>query len=303
MIDQKSKNNSKVLVICGPTSTGKTKLALSVASAYPESLIICADSRQAYKDIPVVSGQDVPNNLPKSIKIFGLNIFEPNEPSNIAQYISLMWKVIEDRQNTPVIIVGGSGLYVKALIEPLEDMFVPPDLKLREQLSNKSAKNLQDILEKLNPVKFKQLNQSDINNPRRLIRAIEISQAPKNHFPKKPNFKYTQIGIKPNSKDLEKNITHRVEERIKAGAIEEVGLLLNQYPDRSLPIYSALGIPQIIQYIDKLISIEQLISLWSRAEISYAKRQMVWFKKQSSIIWYHQSDVQDQSSRISQYLS
>ena len=182
-----------ILVICGPTASGKTSLAISVAknlliqSSFraksrnltppPSVNLLSADSRQIYRGLDIVTGKDIPEDLPPSINFFGLDLVEPNQSFNLSDYVQYSKKVIQESlsQKIPLIIVGGTGLYLKAITSDLLNVQVPPNQSLRSELEKLTLVELQNKLQEVNPEKYKSLNNSDVNNPRRLIRALEIA--------------------------------------------------------------------------------------------------------------------------------
>ncbi|HEX9008241.1 MAG TPA: tRNA (adenosine(37)-N6)-dimethylallyltransferase MiaA [Patescibacteria group bacterium] len=296
----------KVLIICGPTATGKTSLALKIAKILGGASILSADSRQIYTGLDIVSGKDIPKDLDSSIRFFGINLFKPNQIANLSEYVGYARKVLKEEisENHPVIIVGGTGLYLKGLTEELSDIGVPNDLDLRDRLSSLSTASLQDELKKLDQNKFDSLNNSDKNNPRRLIRYIEIASNGdhKKILTSLPDVEFVWIGLSPRA-NLAELIKDRVVERISHGAVDEVKKLLKNYPDTGLPIYSSLGVKELITFIDNKISDVDMIDLWTRSEINYSKRQMVWFKKQPNIIWYDEStDPKDLALKLAKII-
>ncbi len=320
-----------ILVICGPTASGKTSLALSIAkeiffprsSVIPDPLrrsfseaslignpsgksvhILSADSRQIYKGLDIITGKDIPADLPSNIKFFGLDLVSPNQVFNVSDFVAYSQKIITDsaEQNIPLIIVGGTGLYLKAITSNLLDVHVPPDKELRSELEKLTLSDLKKRLEELNPSKYSSLNNSDLNNPRRLIRAIEISYSfkqtnvipgltrnPEQFHDQNQNFLW--LGLKVDKQIQENKIHQRVLDRLENGAIDEVKKLIPHYPDTSLPIHSSLGVKQIKEYLAGNISKEQLTDLWTKVEVDYARRQMVWFNKQSGIVWYDKDSI------------
>lgn len=290
----------KVLVICGPTSTGKTSLALKIAKLLGSASIISADSRQVYTDIDIVSGKDTPSDLPSSIRFFGLSLFKPNEVSNLSDYVNYARKIITEEleKKHNVIIVGGTGLYLKGITLDLTDIFIPNDPELREELSVSSMEELQKKLKALAPEKFGLMNNSDKHNSRRLIRAIEVASnllPVKNTVPV-PSAVFEWVGLSP-KEDLHKLIKQRVIDRLEQGVLDEVKNLLAKYPDTKLPVFSSLGVGEIIDFLKRKITKDELIDLWTRSEENYAKRQIVWFKKQPEIIWYDESINRDELAK------
>ena len=282
----------KVLVICGPTATGKTSLAFNVAKYFDQVSIISVDSRQVYQELNIVSGKDLPVDLPSNIHFFGLDIWKPTDRANLSEYVDLIRKTIttEVGLRRKVILVGGTGLYLKGITDDLSDISVPQDPKIREELEKLSVVNLQEKLRKVDSIKFNKLNNSDLNNPRRLIRYLEIAlnKNGKKNISPVPNVNFIWIGLLP-SKDQLSAIRNRVLERLKNNAIEEVKNLIEKYKDLKLPIFTALGVSEIVSYLNHEINMDQLVELWTRNEFNYSKRQMVWFKKQPQIFWYDET--------------
>lgn len=281
--------NPNILIICGPTASGKTGLALQLAKELPKANILSVDSRQVYRSLDIVTGKDVPEDLSPHISIFGQDLFSPTTTANLGDFTRFGQKIIKQSiaSNTPLIIVGGTGLYLKSLTQNLSSVSVPPNPVLRQKLEKLSLVDLQELLHQKNPQKFTSLNHSDLFNPRRLIRAIEIASvktpAPTNSS-LKANFYW--VGLLPDKTTLKDQIRNRVQKRLDAGAVTEVSSLLRQYPDRSLPIFTSLGVSQICAFLNHEITQDQLVDIWTNVEVDYARRQIVWFKKQPDIVWY-----------------
>ena len=170
----------KLLIISGPTATGKTKLALKLAKLFGGELI-SADSRQVYKGMDIGTGKDrgTENRKQKTenrIHIWGYDLVAPNEEWSAAHFVKLANKLIPKilkRDKLP-IVVGGTGLYIKDLLRPPETLFISPNKKLRRLLEKLTLPQLQNKLRRINSRRFNIMNQSDRQNPRRLIRALEI---------------------------------------------------------------------------------------------------------------------------------
>ncbi len=289
-------HNQNILVICGPTASGKTSLALKIAGLLPRCNLLSVDSRQIYQDLDLITGKDIPADLSPNIKLYGLNLVSPNQIFNVSDFRKYSQKVIADSlaQKIPLIIVGGTGLYLQAITSNLLTVHIPPNSVLRNELEKLDLQALKKRLRELNPVKFDSLNNSDVNNPRRLIRAIEIassSQSPSANFTEIPTHSFAWIGLSQDKALQKEYIQKRVLDRLEEGAIQEVQSLLKNYQNRKLPIFSSLGVKQILEFLDQKITKEELVNLWTLAENAYARRQMVWFKKQPDIIWYDRSKI------------
>ncbi len=276
---------NKLLCIVGPTATGKTKKALALLAKQP-SILVSADSRQLYRGMSVVTGKD----HPKNIKIYGIDIVNPDQPCSVSVWYDTVMPPIRQAwvEGKLPIIVGGTGLYVRALTHGIATIAVPIDQPLRDELSVLSLTKLQDRLKSLDTFKFESMNHSDQNNPRRLIRAIEIYKDP---FFVKPrtgrNLPQTEIiGLKYSDLRVQREkITQRVLARLEQGAISETEKLLAKYPP-SLQSMSAIGYRSIIQYLEGKLTKDQMIDSWVADELSYAKRQLTWFRPTKNIKWY-----------------
>ena len=297
---------NQLLVICGPTATGKTSLALKLANKFDWELI-SADSRQVYKYMNVVTGKDLPTNskfqisnvkvgnlkvgyyTDGKIRLWGYDLVNPNEDFSVAHFIdfsSIVIKDILDRGKLP-ILVGGTGLYLRAAVYGIDTAVVPQNAKLRKSLDDKKALELLTMFEKLDGKKADSLNNSDKNNPRRLIRAIEIAKNESKTKVTKTTYNSLWIGLTvKNRETLFERIDARVEKRIGKKMDTEIEFLKSKDYLRYVPSRT-LGYKQWIEYLDSKVAWEDAIEKWKLAEHSYAKRQMTWFKKQKSIKWFN----------------
>lgn len=291
-----------ITIICGPTASGKTALALRLAEVSTKAgrpaSIISADSRQIYQGLDIITGKDIPKGFVKkenfyekdNLRLWGFDLLSPDEVYNASDFSTLTRKIIseESKQGRTVFVVGGTGFYLKSLTRPESLAQIPPNETLRKNLEKLSIGKLQQKLNSLDPQRLLQMNQSDINNPRRLIRAIEVSLSPP--FPPSSSFpqslKFSWIGLKISLDDLRPRIQKRILSRLDHGAVSEVQNLLASYPNQNLPIYTSLGIKPIIRFLNQEIDRPTLINTWFTDEMNYAKRQLTWFKKQPEIVWY-----------------
>jgi len=302
-------SSSKVLVICGPTSSGKTALALRLAGSKSVSLV-SADSRQIYRGLSLLTGKDIPAGFVKkeselsfndrkviyfekeNLRLWGFDLLLPDEIFNAADFSDLTRKILsrEQQEGRMVLVVGGTGFYLKALTEPSSLAKVKPDEVLRQKLNRLSVEELQKELKKIDPERLSLMNESDVANPRRLIRAIEVAQTPVLSAKASPTseFEFIWVGLQLPLEQIKEKIAARVDDRL-ATAVSEVGALLTGYPDRSLPIYTSLGAKPILRFLTGEISPDEMRQIWITDEVNYAKRQLTWFKKQNQIIWYDEN--------------
>src|SRR3990167_1192796 len=210
----------KILVILGATATGKSDFAVKIAKRL-NGEIISADSRQVYKGLDLGTGKITKKEM-RGVPHWLLDVARPRLKFSVAQYKLLADKKIVEiikRKKLP-IIVGGTGLYIKAIVDNINFPEVKPNLKLRKKLAKYSAQKLFNIIKKLDPARAKTV---ESKNPRRLIRAIEIAKV-LGRVPKlksKPQYDAIQIGLILPDEELKKKIYKRLIERIKQGMIAE----------------------------------------------------------------------------------
>lgn len=300
----------KVLFIVGPTGVGKTSLAFDIAQEFDFELI-SADSVQVYKGLDIISGKDIPKtskfeSLPQlrsngfnagfythhNIPIFLLDIVEPTSAFSVSQFEDLASKTIKfisEKDKIPVV-VGGTGLYIKSIVDGLDTNFIEPNLELRAELDELTINALLDKLNGLNPQKLEGMNDSERNNKRRIIRAIEIIDTGiKNQelrIKKEHENVNLMIGLVAPREVLKKRIDARVEERLKNGALEEAELLFNNYDYLVSQVKDANGYKQLFSYLKKEISFDEAIYRWKISEYHHAKNQMTWFRKYGNVEWF-----------------
>ncbi|MFA5714962.1 MAG: tRNA (N6-isopentenyl adenosine(37)-C2)-methylthiotransferase MiaB [Candidatus Paceibacterota bacterium] len=270
----------KLLVILGPTASGKTDLAIYLAKKFNGELI-SADSRMIYK------GMDIGTNKSKDFAHYLIDIINPNEDFNVAIYKKMaIEKILQihERGELP-ILVGGTGLYIKAVIENLEFPTVKADKKLRISLERKTTEELFNIYEKMDKEGAKII---DKNNRRRLIRAIEVfTSTGESFFEERKGeqlFDILQIGIKITKEELKKRIEKRVESMFKQGLEKEAKKLYKKYGFK-IPVMKTIGYWEWHDYFKGLITKEEVKERIKINTISFAKRQMTWFKKDKNIKW------------------
>jgi tRNA dimethylallyltransferase len=283
--------NYDLLVVTGPTASGKTALAAAVADKL-DGEIISADSRQVYKGMNLGTGKDYDDYLVNGIRIpyHLIDIAEPGYKYNVFEYQRDFNKVYSDLKRRKVfpIVCGGSGMYADSIITGYKMHEVPPDSGLRIELEKKSMDELKGILST-----FKTLhNSTDIDSKKRIIRAIEIehSRTTKtrqgNDFPK---VKALLVGVLFDRDSRRKRITERLKQRLNNGMVDEVKLLLDSGVNPETLIYYGLEYKFITLFLSGKISRSDMIRDLEIAIHQFAKRQMTWFRgmerKGISINW------------------
>ncbi|MBI5413174.1 tRNA (adenosine(37)-N6)-dimethylallyltransferase MiaA [Candidatus Peregrinibacteria bacterium] len=277
-----------LLVILGPTASGKTALSLEVAKKFTGE-IISADSRQIYRHmdigtdkIPVDKRGGIPHHL--------IDVAEPTERFTVADFKRLAEKTIDDilsRGKLPML-VGGTGLYIRAIVKNFAIPPENPEIKKRilEELARTGKENLHKKLKELDPEGAAKLHP---NNVPYVVRALEILLAtgkPKRDAKKQPRYDCLQIGLNPPREILFQRIDERVDSQITRGLIEEVKSLM-KYRDCASML--TLGYREVIQYLDGKISLDTATELIKKNTRSFAKRQMTWFKSDTNVFWVNPS--------------
>lgn len=275
------------LVVIGPTAVGKTALALKIAKKLP-SHILSADSVQVYKGLDIISGKDKESY--ESIPVSLLDIVSPTTPFSVSEYISSFTSSFSQiPEDTLPIIVGGTGFYLSALFEGIPTVDIKPNVGVRQELKKLSILKLQERLQITAPEKLNSMNNSDRNNPRRLIRAIEVSEKGDQVLGDKQSvlkdFKVKIIGLTCDKEALNKRIDERVDQRLKLGAVDEAKTLFKDYVNLSPQIKSASGYAQLFGYLHGEYDLDTAVKLWKTAEHQNAKKQMTWFKKMKNVEW------------------
>lgn len=279
-------SQAKLIIIVGPTASGKSKLAVKLAKKF-NGEIVSADSRQIYKGLDIGAGKITKGEM-EGIVHHLLDIASPKRKFTVVQYrkkaLGAIQKIVS-RGKIP-FLVGGTGFYIQALASGLTIPEVSPDWKLRKRLEKKNAEELFKIVQKLDPARA---NTIDRNNKRRLIRAIEIVKKTKKPVPplKKIPFPGTILflGIKKTRSALHKSIKKRLLSRLKKGMVAEVKRL--KAHGLSWKRMEELGLEYkfIAKYLQGELCYPQMVSLLEKAIKKYADRQMTWFKKDKRILW------------------
>lgn len=275
----------KIIVILGPTASGKSNIAVWLAQKIGGE-IISADSRQVYKGLDIGTGKITKREM-KGIRHYCLDIASPKKQISVSEYQICAENAVEkilQKKKVP-ILVGGSGMYIDAVLYGAPYPNVPPNPKLRKLLEKKSMEYLFRMLRKKDPARAKTI---DRNNKRRLIRALEIIAATKKPIPPlKKILLYNAlfIGIKKSKKELEKRIDFRFKKRLAEGMIEEVKNLIQKGISHKRLYELGLEYRYISEYLKGTYVKKELIEKLSRAIKQYAKRQMTWFRQYPNIRW------------------
>ncbi len=298
----------KLIVIVGPTCSGKTSLGILLAEKF-NSEIISADSRQIYKHLNIGTAKPSKEELNKINHHF-IDLLELDEYYNVSKFENDALKICKQilNQNKIPVIVGGSGLYIKALVDGIVET-VETDNDYREKLmvqkENFGNEFLHNELKKVDPVSAEKIHP---NFWKRVVRALEVYHLTgkpiwqlHNEQRRKIKFDFIQFGLMPNRQTLYKNIEARVDEMMNEGLVEEVKNILSNGYNKNLNSLNTVGYKEIISYLENEITLERAVELIKRNTRRYAKRQITWFNADDRIIWHKiesQKDINNIAENI-----
>ena len=281
-----------LVVILGPTASGKTALSLHVAEQLQGEIVSC-DSVAVYRELEIGTAKPskeerrrVPHHL--------IDIAGPEELVTAGDYSRLARQAISEiaaREHLP-IVVGGSGLYLRAL---LEGLFAGPPrseelrIRLRERAMERGTDYLHKLLRRIDPAAAQTIHANDVP---KVVRALEVSisarapmtglwQQGRNEL---QGFRILRIGLNPNREALYQRINHRAHEMFSTGLLDETRMLIDQYGPSLWPLNS-LGYKQAMQHLRGELSFEQAIVAAQQGHRNYAKRQMTWFRREPEVHW------------------
>jgi tRNA dimethylallyltransferase len=284
-----------LIIVCGPTGVGKTALGLYL-SRILDAEIISADSRQFYREMKIGTAPPSDNELQMAIHHFIGNL-SIHDDYNVSKYETEALKRIEILFQTHryALLVGGSGLYINAVCQGIDDL-PDPDSSVRLYLKDLYLKDGIEILRKklneLDPVYYKEVDRA---NPNRLLRALEVCISTGIPFselrmksPKKRNFRMIWIGLEMERSLLNTRIDKRVDRMMGEGLLEEAKQL---FPFQSLNALNTVGYKELFDHMNGKMTLDQAIEKIKTHSRRFAKRQMTWFKKQKEITWFHPDDL------------
>lgn len=282
----------KIITVVGPTSSGKSDVAVLIAKKIGGE-IISADSRQVYKGMNIGTGKVTKKEM-SGVPHYLLDVASPKKVFTVADFQKLANKAIEKilaKGKIPVLC-GGTGFYIRAIIDDLEIPDVPPNKKLRKELAGKTADELFAILKKLDK---RRAGEIDRHNPVRLIRAIEIAKTLGRVPPlqnKETKYELLEIGLNPGQKVLNERIKTRLLKRIKAGMFGEIKKLHKAGVPWSRMEDMGLEYRYVSRCLQGLIKKDEMITELNKEIEKYAKRQMTWFRKDKRVKWFKPNQIE-----------
>ncbi len=296
----------KILCIVGPTASGKTAFSLELGSYIKKMskndigiTIINADSRQLYKDFPIITAQ--PSEEEKSSHPHTLYGFlDIEEKTHLGLWLEKAHKEIENcyKNNSIPIFVGGTGMYIKALTEGIAQIpEIPIEVSenLKQELQNKGIEALYNYLQE---VDFEYSQKIHFNDTQRILRALEVfthTQKKLSDWHKESHaqskYESFKIGIGMPLEELTPYLYKRTEIMLEIGAIEEAKKALAKCDNLAMPAWSGIGCQELGLFLKNKISLEEACELWNKNTRAYAKRQWTWFRGDKSIKWAHPLDI------------
>jgi len=278
-----------LIVIAGPTASGKTAAAIELANHY-KTVIVSADSRQFYREMSIGTAKPTDDEL-SAAKHYFINSHAITDSISAGDYENQCLTLLDElfKAHDKVILVGGSGLFIKAVCEGFDEF---PDTvpgireKLNTALEEEGIEFLQNKLKRADPEYYEQV---DLANPQRIIRALEVFESTGKTYSSfrsskvnKRSFASIKFGLTLPREILYHRINHRVDEMVKHGLLEEVRTLL---PFRNINALNTVGYTELFDYFDGKSDLNTAIAAIKQNTRRFAKRQLTWFRKDNEIIW------------------
>jgi len=278
-----------VIVLLGPTASGKSSLAIEIALRL-KLPIHNIDSRQVYKGMNI--GTASPNQAQlKKVVHFLINLREANNPITVREFQKIANQSIEEtiNQKGMAFLAGGSGLYLKAITHGLLPPGVPPQPHLRKELNKLGQETCYSLLQSADPIAVRKISPNDEVRTQRALEVIYSTGKPisiqQRHYP--PPWKILEIGLNP--KDLKKRILCRTEKIYENGLIEETQMLIKRF-GKNLPMLQTIGYKEAFEVIQGKANLADAIQITSRRTQQFAKRQRTWFRKQHNPHWLNDEE-------------
>ena len=279
-----------VIVLLGPTASGKTELAIEIAE-YFKTRIHNIDSRQIYKSMDIGTAKPSENQQ-KKIKHFLIDIEEPINPINVKQFQEIAQKSIkrEIKKNYLPFLVGGSGLYMNSITKGFFVPDIPPQNNLREQLEKLEHKERWELLKNCDPISTKKINFADHVRTIRALEVFYVTGKPlstqKVHKP--PEWRILELGL--DRDNLKERILQRTKNMYLSGILEETKHLISQYGS-DLQILKTIGYRQAMDVLNNHLTIDKAIEITTTKTIQFAKRQKTWFRNKNNPTWLNNKNL------------
>ncbi|MEH2291206.1 tRNA (adenosine(37)-N6)-dimethylallyltransferase MiaA [Nostoc sp.] len=280
---------TKLIVICGATATGKSSLALALARRLG-SIILSADSRQVYREFDIGTAKPTAAEQ-KLVQHYLIDICEPTDMMTVADYQERTQALIASDGVIPLLLVGGTGLYIRSIVRGMKIPRVAPQMELRSQLESLGQTQLYAMLQQVDPVAAQKIHGNDCVRTLRALEVFYVTGYPisEQQGENPPNYPILQIGLDCNVERLAARIQQRTEEMIANGLVAEVEYLCQKY-GADLSLLNTLGYQEIKQYLAGDISLDEAKELTVLHTRQFAKRQRTWFRADPQIEWFDSDD-------------
>jgi tRNA dimethylallyltransferase len=288
-------SNKTVIIVAGPTAVGKTSVAIALATHF-HTEIVSADSRQCFKELNIGVARPSAEEL-KTIKHYFIASHSIQDEVNAVVFEKYALEKVHEifKSHDVAVMVGGTGLYIKAFCEGLHEI-PATDAAIRKKIflsyEQRGLTWLQQEIKEKDPEFYQR---GEIKNPQRLMRALEVVESTGRSIlsfrkgePVKRNFTIVKIGLELPKEELHRNINARVDAMIKNGLLHEVNQL-SSFKD--LNALQTVGYSELFEYLDKRISLEDAIEQIKKNTKQYAKRQLTWFRKDKEVTWFSPADI------------
>ncbi|MBU7581657.1 MAG: tRNA (adenosine(37)-N6)-dimethylallyltransferase MiaA [Nostoc sp. TH1S01] len=281
---------TKLIVICGATATGKSGLALTLAQRLG-SVILSADSRQVYREFNIGTAKPTLAEQ-KLVPHYLIDICEPTETMTVADYQQQAQALIASFAVEPLLLVGGTGLYIRSIVQGMKIPRVAPDYELRSQLESLGQNQLYSMLQQVDPTAAQKIHPND---PVRTLRALEVfyitgTPISEQQGENPPDYPILQIGLDCDVEKLDARIHKRTAQMIADGLVAEVEYLCQKYGE-DLSLLNTLGYQEIKQHLAGKITLNEAKELTVLHTRQFAKRQRTWFRAYPQIEWFNADDV------------
>ena len=296
----------KVIVICGPTASGKTALSIELAKKINGEIVSC-DSMQIYKEMNIGTAKPTKEEM-QGIKHYMIDIISPDERYSVADYKKQAKEAIKEilSKGKVPIVVGGTGLYVDSLIYEIDYPEIELDEKYREELEQEvEERGLEALYEKAKEIDEEAIKKISSNDKKRILRILEIYHATgKNKTEQEKEsrktpveFDYKVFALNMDREKLYERINKRVDLMIENGLIEEVENIYKKY-NKFPTAMQGLGYKEVVQYLEKRLTKEEMIEKIKQETRKFAKRQLTWFRKNKETIWLNADDTIQNNIKI-----
>lgn len=284
----------RILCIAGPTGAGKTAAALRLGPRFQSGIINC-DSRQLYRAFPVITAQPSPQERSLCPHVL-YGFLETEKRMSAGEWSSLASDFLP--RFTLPILVGGTGLYLRALFDGIVSIPRVPEELTQRLMAEYLAGNSRELYARLEEADPAYASRIHPNDRQRVVRALAVLESTGHTFswwheqtPPPPACDILRIGLKLPLKDLEPLLYRRIELMLDAGAIEEVKKEWERLPDADAPGWSGIGCHELLMYLQGTCSLDEACSLWRKNTRAYAKRQLTWFNADPRIHWFHPDEL------------